>query len=156
MLYYKVMRQIRKRMNLGPGQLRWYLERMAIFNRLPSNATHEDIAIEDISIESIEIDQAHDRFILLILHGGAFAFGSPRTHRPFVTRLCQLTGAKAYVPDYHLPPESRYPSALDDCEAAYNYVRSENPVTPPALFAVHGTPKYATPPPPVENTCPMS
>ena len=30
------------------------------------------------------------------------------------------------------------------------------PVTPPALLLPHGDCKYATPPPPVENTCPMS
>ncbi|NNE56105.1 MAG: alpha/beta hydrolase, partial [Flavobacteriales bacterium] len=55
------------------------------------------------------------------------AFGSARTHRNFVSHLCQATRAHAYVPNYSLTPETRYPVALEECHAAYQEVRKRHP-----------------------------
>jgi monoterpene epsilon-lactone hydrolase len=57
--------------------------------------------------------------VLLYFHGGGYAVGSPRTHRALVGRLAVALRAEAYVPDYRLAPEHRYPAAFDDCLAAY-------------------------------------
>ena len=47
------------------------------------------------------------------LHGGGFAFCSPRTHRAAASTLSFLTGRPVYLPDYPLAPEHPYPQALD-------------------------------------------
>lgn len=56
---------------------------------------------------------------VLYLHGGGFAIGSPRTHRPLTARLARDTGAAVYSLDYRLAPEHPYPAAVDDAEAAF-------------------------------------
>jgi acetyl esterase/lipase len=57
--------------------------------------------------------------VLLYFHGGGYTVGSPRTHRALVGRLATALRAEAYVPDYRLAPEHRFPAAFDDCLAAY-------------------------------------
>ena len=47
------------------------------------------------------------------LHGGGFAFCSPRTHRAAASTLSSLTGRRVFLPDYPLAPEHPYPQALD-------------------------------------------
>lgn len=57
--------------------------------------------------------------VLLYLHGGGYTTGSPRSHRALAGRLALALNAVAYVPDYRLAPEARFPSAFDDCWATY-------------------------------------
>ena len=47
------------------------------------------------------------------IHGGGFAFCSPRTHRAAAGTLAALTGREVWLPDYPLAPEHPYPAALD-------------------------------------------
>jgi acetyl esterase/lipase len=56
---------------------------------------------------------------VLYLHGGGYLAGSAATHRRWVARLAWAMGAKAYVPNYRLAPEHKFPAALDDATAVY-------------------------------------
>lgn len=56
---------------------------------------------------------------LLYIHGGAFAMGSPRTHRGLTRRLAIAARACVVVPDYRLAPEHPYPEGLMDVLAVY-------------------------------------
>jgi acetyl esterase/lipase len=56
---------------------------------------------------------------LLYLHGGAFLLGGPHSHRALTTRLAVEANTRVVVLDYRLEPEHAYPTALDDCLAAY-------------------------------------
>ena len=57
--------------------------------------------------------------VILYLHGGAFIFGSPDTHRAMLAKLAQLSGTMACLPRYRLVPEHPFPAGLDDALAAY-------------------------------------
>ena len=57
--------------------------------------------------------------VILYLHGGAFIFGSPDTHRAMLAKLAQLSGTMACLPRYRLAPEHPFPAGLDDALAAY-------------------------------------
>ena len=57
--------------------------------------------------------------VILYLHGGAFIFGSPDTHRAMLAKLAQLSGSMACLPRYRLAPEHPFPAGLDDALAAY-------------------------------------
>lgn len=53
--------------------------------------------------------------ILVYLHGGGYAVGSPHTHKGFAARLMQAAGCqRAYLPYYRLAPEYPYPTGLED------------------------------------------
>ena len=57
--------------------------------------------------------------VILYLHGGAYFFGSPASHRVMVEAICRQADAKALLLDYRLAPENPFPAALDDALSAY-------------------------------------
>ena len=61
---------------------------------------------------------------IFYLHGGAYLFGSPRTHRAMIARLCAETRSQAVLPSYRLAPEDPFPCAVEDALAAYNAWRA--------------------------------
>jgi acetyl esterase/lipase len=70
---------------------------------------------------------------LLYFHGGGYVAGSAATHRRWVANLSWGIGADAYVPDYRLAPQHRFPAAVDDALAAFIDVTSRG-VAPSRLF----------------------
>ncbi len=66
--------------------------------------------------------------VVLYLHGGAFCFGSFRTHGELVSRIALASGARVFFPDYRLAPEHPFPAGLEDAIASYEYLlRTEDP-----------------------------
>jgi monoterpene epsilon-lactone hydrolase len=65
---------------------------------------------------------AHADRVLLYLHGGAWVFGSPRSHRALVANLARGARIRALSLDYRLAPEHPYPAGLDDCVAAFEWL----------------------------------
>jgi epsilon-lactone hydrolase len=53
------------------------------------------------------------------LHGGWFNSGSARAFRHLVGHSAARAGARAFIPDYQLAPEHRFPAATDDVLACY-------------------------------------
>ena len=64
------------------------------------------------------------RRTVLYLHGGAYLFGSPRTHRGITAYLARHVPARVLVPDYRLAPEHPFPAALEDALACYRWLLS--------------------------------
>lgn len=60
--------------------------------------------------------------VILFCHGGGFSFGSTDSHRKLTAHLAKACGCPALSVDYRLAPEDRYPAALDDCVAGYQYL----------------------------------
>lgn len=67
------------------------------------------------------------RHLLLYCHGGGFALGSPRTHRPLTAALAHAVGATVVVPDYRLAPEHPFPAAPDDVAAVHAALVAREP-----------------------------
>jgi epsilon-lactone hydrolase len=59
---------------------------------------------------------------IFYLHGGAYVFGSHRSHAPLLAALARLTGARVLAVDYRLAPEHPFPAALDDSLAAWRWL----------------------------------
>lgn len=60
------------------------------------------------------------------LTGGAFALGSPRTHRMITSKISKLTGLPVLAIDYRLAPEDPFPAGLHDALAAWLYLTQPN------------------------------
>ncbi len=60
---------------------------------------------------------------ILYLHGGAFLFGGPATHRPLTTRLSADAGVEVYSLDYRQLPEAPVAASVDDAIEAYLELR---------------------------------
>ncbi|MDQ1557250.1 MAG: epsilon-lactone hydrolase [Pyrinomonadaceae bacterium] len=63
-----------------------------------------------------------DAGVIFYIHGGGFVSGSAATQRPVTAALARLTGQRVFSLDYRLAPEHRYPAALDDALAAYEWL----------------------------------
>ena len=69
--------------------------------------------------------------LVVYLHGGGYALGSPEVAIPITGRLA--LGAEVVSVDYRLAPEHPYPAALDDAVAVYRAVVDRDPRRPVVL-----------------------
>jgi acetyl esterase len=61
---------------------------------------------------------------LLYFHGGGWVQGDLDTHHGLCARLAEWSGALVVALDYRLAPEHKFPAAVDDCFAAYRWMRA--------------------------------
>lgn len=59
---------------------------------------------------------------ILYLHGGGFNSGSIQSHRAMVANIATACKARALLIDYRLAPEYPFPSAMEDCREAYDWL----------------------------------
>lgn len=57
-------------------------------------------------------------------HGGGWVQGDLETHHGLCARLARGSGALVVAVDYRLAPEHPFPAAVEDCLAAYRWLRS--------------------------------
>ena len=72
-----------------------------------------------LEVEVLTPPERRSGLHIVYVHGGAFAMGSPRTHRGLTRRLAIAARARVIVPAYRLAPEHPYPAALTDLLAVY-------------------------------------
>jgi monoterpene epsilon-lactone hydrolase len=60
--------------------------------------------------------------IILYLHGGGYISCSAATHRPITATLARLSRLRVFAANYRLAPESRFPAAIDDAVASYQWL----------------------------------
>ncbi|MGM0947277.1 MAG: alpha/beta hydrolase [Bacillota bacterium] len=60
--------------------------------------------------------------ILVYIRGGGFVLGNLETHDKLVAELCSNTGLVTIAADFRMSPESKFPSALEDCYDIINYI----------------------------------
>ncbi len=86
----------------------------------------------EVRIEAVESDGVRGEWVLhpdaageqiaLHFHGGGFVIGRPPTYRNFNARIAEAGDARVFSVDYRLAPEHRFPTARDDCLAAYRWL----------------------------------
>ena len=67
----------------------------------------------------------HDEGTVVWMHGGAFAFGSPRVYRAAAVHLARVSRCRVVLPQYRLAPEHVFPAAHDDAYHALKGVVEE-------------------------------
>ncbi|WP_342088764.1 alpha/beta hydrolase [Dyadobacter sp. OTU695] len=80
---------------------------------------YETISIGDIQGEWTVSPQARQDHVLYYIHGGAFIFGSPATHRGEISELGRAGKTKTFAVDYRLAPEYPFPKPLEDIFDGY-------------------------------------
>lgn len=96
------------------------------FGAVPPDVTFEPAQIGPIKGEWVRVGELTSHRLILYFHGGGYVAGSPETHRPLVSRLCQAAQAIAFVPGYRLAPEFAFPAGLRDGIDAYRYLLQRN------------------------------
>src|SRR5438046_8979308 len=62
--------------------------------------------------------------VVAFFHGGGWVQGDLETHHGLCARLAQHAGVLIVAVDYRLAPEHKFPAAVDDCFAAYRWLRT--------------------------------
>jgi acetyl esterase/lipase len=88
----------------------------------PEGLRTEQIADGDVKGEWVRAVGARDDGVLFYLHGGAYVFCSPKTHRQMIAALGEASGLPAFALDYRLAPESPFPAAVEDAVQAYRWL----------------------------------
>jgi acetyl esterase len=73
-------------------------------------------------------------------HGGGWVQGDLETHHGLCARLARHAGVLVVAVDYRLAPEHKFPAAVEDCLAAYRWLRTRgrDVGADPARVAVAG------------------
>src|SRR3989454_4789555 len=62
--------------------------------------------------------------VVAYFHGGGWVQGDLETHHGLCARLARHGGVLVVAIDYRLAPEHKFPAAVDDCLAAYRWLRA--------------------------------
>lgn len=89
---------------------------------LPEGLKVEPVSHPDFKGEWVKANGTRNDAAMLYLHGGAYVFCSPRSHRHLVAALSEATEAVAFALDYRLAPENPFPAAVADSVAAYRWL----------------------------------
>ena len=112
---------------------RFKLERTLGKPTIPKKARITPFSEETLRGEWVEWNGQRAKKTLLYLHGGGYVACSPKTHRNLTVALAKMLNVRVLALDYRLAPENRFPAALEDAEAAYNWLL-RNGVSPQNLF----------------------
>ena len=63
--------------------------------------------------------------MMLLIHGGGWAFGSIEETEPMARHLAAISGAVVVSTSYRLAPEHPFPAGLHDCEATLRWILAE-------------------------------
>jgi epsilon-lactone hydrolase len=77
--------------------------------------------------------------VMLFLHGGGYELGSLRSDGELAARLGRASGMRVLFPEYRLAPEHRFPAAIDDVQAAWRWLRTDQGLNATSLAVVGGS-----------------
>ena len=87
--------------------------------------TMERITAGGVPAEWFSREDSDASRVIIYLHGGGYSVGSIDSHRDFLSRLCSEAGCRILAVEYRLAPEHRFPTPIDDCVAAYQWLLNE-------------------------------
>lgn len=96
-----------------PQQIRHALDMASRLNPGPWGGEYHEVGSDSRSGAEVTWKERQEGTVMWI-HGGAFAFGSPRVYRAAAIHLARCTRCRVWIPSYRLAPEHPYPAAHDD------------------------------------------
>ena len=106
---------------------RLWFEAVSTGGLLPRGTAVTRVELGGRPAERVAAAGADGNRAVLLLHGGAFVIGSPRTHRVLAAHLSAAAGAPVYVLHYRRAPEHAFPAPVDDARAAYDELAARGP-----------------------------
>ena len=110
----------------------------AALSALPAveGVSHTEVKATGVPAEWVQVPGAAQDRVLLYLHGGGYCAGSLKTHRGLVGQIAKSFKGRVLTIDYRLGPEHKYPAAIDDAVAAYQFIMAQG--IKPAHIAIAG------------------
>ena len=108
--------------HVGLSGLRSAFDTMGFSLSPPSDASFADVDAGGVPAEWVRASDGDVLGTMLYLHGGGYIFGSRKTHRNLVARLCKAANVRALSIDYRLAPEHPFPAAIEDAVSSYHWL----------------------------------
>ena len=94
--------------------------------KLPEGMTVQVHALDAIAVRVIgKPSEGEARPVILWIHGGGYVIGAAKQDDMICARLAKRLDAIVVSIDYRLAPEHPFPTPLEDCFAAYEFVQRE-------------------------------
>lgn len=94
------------------------------------------VNVSGVPAEWVLAPDADSRRRLLYIHGGAYAMGSPKSHRRLTAKFSELANAAVLAIDYRLMPEHSRLAGIEDCRTAYRWMLDNGPSGPAPATAI--------------------
>lgn len=95
---------------------------------LPNHVEATDCDYGGILCDVLYPEMYASRKIAIYVHGGSFVAGSRRAYRSFCASLAHAISCRMVVPEFRLAPAHPYPAALEDVQAVFRAVYTEEQV----------------------------
>lgn len=92
------------------------------FDGTTAPVTCEGVSVGGIDGEWMSPADAPQHKAILYFHGGGFRIGSVTSHRDLIAQIAVASGCRVLAINYRLAPEHRFPAALDDALAGYDWM----------------------------------
>jgi len=109
---------------LGPEARDVFDQMMEMTPELPG-VIYEEALVGNIPGWWCKPAEALEGAAILYLHGGGYVAGSARAYRHLAGQIAGRAKVAAFVADYRLAPENRFPAAVEDASAAYRGLAEE-------------------------------
>ncbi|MFW2854533.1 alpha/beta hydrolase [Sphingomonas sp. TX0543] len=120
---------------MSPQELRVVYDAMGDITPPHESVTYAAVEANGVPCEVGTAPGARTDATIVYFHGGAYVFGSRKSHRGLVARLGQAAGIRTLAPDYRLAPEHVFPAAVDDAFAVYQWLLAEGTPAERIVFA---------------------
>lgn len=91
----------------------------------PLSVMVDTLELAGVKCQQVRHKRRQAGCVVLYIHGGLFAMGSPTSHQGISAELAQEGNYRVIVPDYRLAPEHPYPSALEDLAGVYSQLKGQ-------------------------------
>ena len=125
------IRQVYRSWNRGTSVAQMRADWDAAFGSVPASRQRLSAG----GVDGEWIGSAASNKAILYFHGGGFRLGSVMSHRALITQIAAATGCRVLAIDYRLAPEHRFPAALDDALAAYDWLLGQSLAAESIAFA---------------------
>lgn len=86
----------------------------------PEDVTYKHTSIGGVPGIYVTPIGGDSRQVLIFMHGGGFALGSSASHRKLAGHFAKALGVMAFVLDFRLAPDFKFPAQVEDGVAVYN------------------------------------
>ncbi|RYX91446.1 MAG: alpha/beta hydrolase [Comamonadaceae bacterium] len=97
----------------------------ALFGVKDLDAAVQAVDAGGVACEWVTAPGADTSKTVIYFHGGGFQVGSLVSHRELMACISAETGCRVLGVGYRLAPEHRYPAALDDARASYEWLLNQ-------------------------------
>lgn len=95
---------------------------------LPNHVECQDKKFGGISCDVLSPEMYSSKRVMFYIHGGCFVGGSRAAYRSFCSVLANKCFCRVVVPEYRLAPVNAFPSAIEDIQAVFRSLFTEEQI----------------------------